>query len=265
MRTMIIAEAAANHAGKIELAKKMVRIAAECGADYIKFQSWQSKNLKPGDPNYERHKISELSDDDHFVLLEECARNGIKFLTTCFDIGRIDFLSKLGIDTIKVPSTELGSIKMLKELRSRFEHVIVSTGAALPGEVEKAAEVLKSGKFTLMHCVSIYPTPPEKVNLARMNLLKKFTPSVGYSDHTSGSEASKIAIAFGASYVEKHFTIDKSLPGKDQAISETPETIKEICDYAKLVEGVMGREIYKICEAEMMVRKNYIGKWGDNR
>lgn len=265
MKTMIIAEAAANHAGNIDIAKKMIKTAAECGADYIKFQSWQSKNLKAGDPNFERHKMSELSDEDHYTLIDECARNGIKFLTTCFDVKRVDFLSRLGLDTIKVPSTELGSIRMLESLRSRFDHIIVSTGAALPGEIEKAAEVLKSGRFTLMHCVSIYPTPSEKVNLARMNWLKQFTPSVGFSDHTMGVEAAKLAIAMGANYVEKHFTIDKSLPGKDQTMSATPDVIKEICDYARLAETMTGRADYKIYEEEEIVRKNYIGKWGDNR
>jgi len=265
MKTMIIAEAAANHAGKIEIARKMVQAAADCGADYIKFQSWQSKNLRPGDPSFERHKMSELSDEAHQLLIDECKRCGIKFLTTCFDVGRIGFLSKLGLGTIKVPSTELTSLRMLKELRSKFDRVIVSTGASVPGEIEKAVDILKSGKFTLMHCVSIYPAPPEKVNMARMSYLRKFTPSVGFSDHSLGAEAAKLAIAMGADYVEKHFTIDKSLPGNDQAMSSTPEVIKEICDYSKLVHVMMGRPDYKIYEEEEAVRKNYIGKWGDNK
>lgn len=265
MRTRIIAEAGANHAGKIEIAKEMVRVAKHCGADFIKFQSWQSKNLKKGDPNFQRHQKSELSDDDHYLLLEECQKNGIQFITSCFDTARVSFLASLGIDTIKIPSTELGSLRMLKELRTRFSHIILSTGAALPGEIEKAVEVIKNGKFTLMHCVSIYPTPLEKVNLARMQWLKRFTDSVGFSDHTIGAEASKMAISMGAQYIEKHFTIDNTLPGKDQAISATPEILKEICDYAILAEKVAGRENYKIYDEEMEVRKKYIGKWGDNR
>jgi len=265
MRTMIIAEAAANHAGKIDIAKNMVRVAAECGADYIKFQSWQSKNLKQGDPNYERHKKSELSDKDHYVLLEECKKHKIKFLTTCFDIGRVDFLSKLGIDTIKVPSTEIGSLRMLRALREKFDHVIVSTGAALTEEVKKAAEILRNGKFTFLHCVSIYPTPLDKVNLKRMIWLRQFTPSVGFSDHSLGTEASKVAIALGANFIEKHFTIDNTLSGKDQAMSSTPDAIKEIADYAKEVERLMGEETYELYPEEMEVRKQYIGKWGDNK
>ena len=126
-------------------------------------------------------------------------------------------------------------------------------------------KILKGGSFTLLHCVSIYPLPLDKVNLARMLWLKRFTDSVGFSDHTLGTEASKVAITMGADYIEKHFTIDRNLPGKDQPMSATPEEIKEICDYVKLVENIKGQETYDMFREEMELRKNYIGKWGDNR
>lgn len=265
MRTKIIAEAGSNHAGDIEIAKKMIKVASECGANYIKFQSWQAKNLRPGDPNYERHKKAELKDEDHYILIDECKKHGIKFLTSCFDIKRVDFLAGLGLESIKVPSSEFSSLRMIKALKEKFKHLILSTGATTGEEIKETVSILKGSNFTLLHCVSIYPLPLEKVNLARMNWLREFTSSVGFSDHTLGVEASKIAIAMGANYIEKHFTIDNKLPGKDQAISAMPEILKEICDYSRFVEKLMGNQIYEIYDEEKEVRKNYIGKWGDNR
>lgn len=265
MRTKIILEASSNHAGDVEIAKRMVKIAAECGADYIKFQSWQAKNLKPGDPNYDRHKKAELSDKDHYTLIDECRKYGIKFLTSCFDIKRVDFLAGLGLESIKIPSPELTSLGMIKLMKAKFKHIILSTGASTQEEIEEAVSVLKGSNFTILHCVSIYPLPEGKVNLARMLWLKRYTPSVGFSDHTLGPETSKIAIAMGAEYIEKHFTIDKSLPGKDQMISAEPQIIREIVEYVRYVEKVMGREKYKLYPEELEFRQKYIGKWGDNR
>lgn len=265
MRTRIIAEAGANHNGDIELAKEMIRVAANCGADYIKFQSWQSKNLKLGDPNYERHRKSELSDADHLILMEECARSGIQFLTTCFDIGRIEFLASLGLKTIKIASPDCGSAKMISLMKDVFEHLIISTGMSYDQEVEKTAKLLMGYSYTFLHCVSLYPTPLDKVNIARMDWLRQFTPSVGFSDHTLGTEAAKLAIARGTSFVEKHFTLDRGLPGKDQAISVEPAEIKELVEFAAQTEMMMGMERPTLSADEEKMRQIYIGKWGDNR
>lgn len=265
MKTKVIAEASSNHCGDIAIAKEMIKKAAESGADYIKFQSWQAKNLRPGDPNYQRHKKTELSDNDHYTLIDECKKYKIQFLTSCFDINRVDFLSSLGLKSIKVPSPEFASLRMIKALCERFEHLIISTGAATQAEIDDAYSIIKKTNFTFLHCVSIYPLPPEKANLERMNWLRKYTSSVGFSDHSLGSDLAKVAIAMGAEYIEKHFTIDKSLPGRDQAMSAGPDVIKEIVTYAGYVETVKGKALYKLGNEEKEFRKQYVGKWGDNR
>ena len=265
MRAKIIAEASSNHGGNIETAKRMIRTAAEYGVDYIKFQSWQAKNLRSGDPNYERHRKTELSDEDHYVLMDECKKSGIEFLTSCFDMHRVDFLAGLGLESIKVPSTEFSSLTMIKKLRDKFPHLILSTGAITEKELQETLRVLQGSRFTLLHCMSIYPLPPEKANLNRMKRLRRYAESVGFSDHSLGAELSKAAIAMGAEYIEKHFTIDKSLPGKDQAMSAELDIIKEIVDYAKYIDRVTGKEQYELFQEELEVRKQYIGKWGDNR
>lgn len=265
MRTKIIVEAGSNHAGDIEIAREMVKVAAQCGADYIKFQSWQAKNLRPGDPNYERHKKAELTDKDHHTLIDECKKYNIKFLSSCFDIKRVDFLASLGLESIKVPSPEFSSLRMIKALREKFRHLILSTGAASEREIEETVAILKGSDFTLLHCVSIYPLPLEKANLTRMIWLKRYAPSVGFSDHSLGADLAKVAIAMGAEYLEKHFTIDKNLPGKDQFMSAGQAIIKEIADYARYVEKAMGKASYELYPEELEMRRQYMGKWGDNR
>ncbi|MDY6862150.1 MAG: N-acetylneuraminate synthase family protein, partial [Thermodesulfobacteriota bacterium] len=260
----IIAEIGSNHNGELSLAKEMIWAAKYAGADIVKFQSWQAKNLKPKDPNFERHIKAELSDDAHFILKKECKKAGVKFLTTCFDIGRIDFLKSLGLDTVKVASPDLGSIKMIKTLREKFPHLIISTGMSYKEEIYQTARILKDYNYTFLHCTSLYPTPIHKVNLIRMDWLKGFAPHVGFSDHTMGCEAAKAAIARGAEYIEKHFTLSRNLPGKDQKISAIPEEIKEIADYAKNIQELLGSCQIELCEEEMELRKIYIGKWGDN-
>jgi len=265
MRTRIIAEVGANHGGDLGLAFEMIVAAAEAGADFVKFQSWRVDTLRPGDPARERHAPAELSDDDHVKLMEECDRCGIAFLTTCFDHARADFLAGLGLTHIKVASPDVGSSRMLGVLAERFPHLLVSTGMATDEEVIAAAETLTGKDFTLLHCVSLYPTPTERVNLARMGWLRTLAPSVGFSDHTMGTAAPKLAIALGAEYVEKHFTIDRGLPGKDQAVSALPFEIREIVACAEAVETMMGTEHPELSEREHEMRGLYIGKWGDNR
>ncbi|HMK46239.1 MAG TPA: N-acetylneuraminate synthase family protein [Methanocella sp.] len=265
-RTKIIAEAAANHNGDIRIMKDMIRVAKESGADYIKFQSWLSNNLITDDSsNRQYYKEREVLDETHFVLRDECRSQGIKFLTTCFDIGRIDFLKQLGLTEIKVASPDLGSSAMIEKLRDNFDHLIISTGMSYGDEVRQTASIMKGRNFTLLHCISLYPTPPEKVNMARMDWLRQFTPSVGFSDHTFGTAAAKIAIARGADYVEKHFTLDRSLPGRDQPLSAEPAELKEICDFARTTETMMGDGRVDLFEDECPARKKFVGRWGNNK
>ena len=265
MRTKIIAEVGANHGGDMALARDMIAAAAEAGVDFVKFQSWQAEALPPGDPNFDRHSKAQLSDDAHVELMEECTRCGVEFLTTCFHKSRVEFLGSLGLGTIKVASPDVGSVAMIAMLREAFPHVIVSTGMAPESEIHGAVAALEGHDFTLLHCVSLYPTPSHLVNMARMDWLKTLCPSVGFSDHTMGTNAGKLAIARGAAYLEKHFTIDRHLPGKDQQVSGVPHEFRELVAYAEEVEHMSGDAHPSLTDEEERLRGIYVGKWGDNR
>ena len=266
-KTQLIAEIGANHAGNMELAISMIEAAASSGAQWVKFQSWRADALQEGaaHPSYEWYQQAQLSDEDHRRLIRACEANNVQFLTTCFDRGRVPFLASLGLSTIKVASPDLASRTMIKELRASFDHLIISTGMSYDEEIEATGTMLEGTSFTFMHCVSLYPTPLEKVNMARMDWLRKFTPSVGFSDHTLGVEAPMLAIARGAAFVEKHFTLSRYLPGKDQAVSCEPHELRQIADYALLVEQLMGDAHPPLSETEENLRTAYIGKWGDNQ
>lgn len=264
-KTKIIAEVSSNHGGDLKVAKEFIRIADEIGIDYIKFQSWQVHKMKKDDPQYEWFKKSELTDQMHYELIEECKKNNIKFLTTCFDIDRIEFLSSLGLDEIKVGSADTASYKMLSMLKNKFSHIIVSTGMATDEEVRKAAEILSNSNFTFLHCVSLYPTPPGRVNLRRMDWLKQFTKSVGYSDHSIGIEAVKLSIARGASFVEKHFTLGEGKCPRTMPWDATPEEFKEIVKFRNLCTELLGEEKLIIDQEMLEIRKKFIGRFGNNR
>lgn len=264
-KTKVIAEVASNHGGDIQLAKRFIRVAAECGADYVKFQSWQGKNLRPDDPQYDWFIRSELSDKGHLELMEECQARGIQFLTTCFEAERVRFLASLGLKEIKVGSADTGSYRMLRELRGHFERILISTGMATEDEVRGTAAVLEGQAFTLMHTVSLYPTPVAQANLRRMKWLRQFTPSVGYSDHTIGTGAAKLAIALGADYVEKHFCLGKQGPGRAMVWDMTPQELEEIVTFAREAETLLGDEHLMLTAELQAARRRFIGRFGDNR
>jgi sialic acid synthase SpsE len=153
---------------------------------------------------------------------------------------------------------------MLEALRRRFRHVIVSTGIGTDEEVRTAAGWLADGEFTLLHCVSLYPTPPELVNLRRMEWLRQFTPSVGWSDHTEDLDAARLAIAAGASYVEKHYCLGRTGPGRVTSWDATPEEFAELVAYARHVETLMGSPDAVHTQEVASARSRFIGRWGDN-
>ncbi|OGY89225.1 MAG: hypothetical protein A2927_03200 [Candidatus Komeilibacteria bacterium RIFCSPLOWO2_01_FULL_45_10] len=276
MEPKIIAEIASSHNGDMELAKKMIKAAARAGVDIVKFQSWQSKNVADSDPDKDRYRSLELSDEDHFVLKDECEKNGMEFLTTCYDAERIPFLKQLGLRKIKVSSTDLKHFNFLKKIRGNFEEVIVSAGMSAEEEILKAVEILKSGKFTIMHCVSIYPCPLEKANLRKLLWLKKITPSVGYSDHTQGFAAPVLAMAMGIDYLEKHFTLDRNLqqtshrvgeglaPITTHSIADEPDVFKAIIRWRKIYQTALGSSGLEIQPEEQLVREKYTGRLGKN-
>src|SRR3989344_4043363 len=276
MEPKIIAEIASSHNGDMELAKQMIKAAARAGVDIVKFQSLQSKNVADSDPDKDRYRSLELSDEDHFVLKDECEKNGMEFLTTCYDAERIPFLKQLGLRKIKVSSTDLKHFNFLKKIRGNFEEVIVSAGMSAEEEILKAVEILKSGKFTIMHCVSIYPCPLEKANLRKLLWLKKITPSVGYSDHTQGFAAPVLAMAMGIDYLEKHFTLDRNLqqtshrvgeglaPITTNSIADEPDVFKAIIRWRKIYQTALGSSGLEIQPEEQLVREKYTGRLGKN-
>ena len=206
MRTLIAAEVASNHGGDLELAKEFVRMAAAAGVDFVKFQSWQAFRLRDGsnDPQYDWFQRSEISDAAHVALIDECNRNGVRFLTTAFDENRLDFLASLGLEVIKIASPDANNVALLKKAKTRFAHVIVSTGFSTEPEIRETVELLKGIDFTICHCVSLYPTPPESAHMDRVDWLRTLSAKIGYSDHSIGKDLAKIAIAKRVNYLEKH-------------------------------------------------------------
>jgi len=278
MKPKIIAEIASSHNGNIDMAKKMIKTAADTGVDIVKFQSWQSKNVNTDDPDKKRYESLELSDEAHYVLKEECEKNGVEFLTTCYDADRIEFLKKLGLEKIKVASTDIKHINFLKQLRDNFKEVIVSSGMSTKEEIEKAVDVLESGDFTILHCVSVYPCPLEKANIKKILRLKGIAgdENVGYSDHTEGVEAAVLSMGIGVKYIEKHFTLDKNMrqeahttgkglkPITTHSIASEPDTFKKLCEWRDNYEIAMGTGSLEVLPEEILVRDKYTGRLGKN-
>lgn len=272
----IIAEIASSHNGDVELAKKMIKVAAETGVDIVKFQSWQSKNVDESDPDKSRYESLELSDEAHYILKDECEKNGVEFMTTCYDTSRIDFLKKLGLKTIKIASTDLKHFNFLKKVRENFDEVIVSSGMSTKEEIEKSVEILKTGKYTIMHCVSVYPCPLEKANLEKLRWLKGITSSVGYSDHTQGIEAAVFSMGMGVDYIEKHFTLNRNAqqlahtvgkgikPITTHSIADEPDVFREICKWREKYELALGSGSFELLPEEKLTREKYTGRLGKN-
>lgn len=256
--TIIIAEAGVNHNGSLELAKQLVREAANAGVDYIKFQTfhadkcvskyaekaeYQKNNTgRPAESQLEMVKKLELSEDDHLELIELCNQLGVKFFSTAFDLESIDFLHSLNLGIWKIPSGEITNYLFLKKIASYNEPVIMSTGMCEIREINEAIELLvKYGldrdKIVLLHCNTEYPTPYNDVNLKAMDSLKtKFNLEVGYSDHTKGIEVPIAAVALGATLIEKHFTLDKNMEGPDHKASLEPNELKAMVSAIRNIE-----------------------------
>lgn len=272
----IIAEIASCHNGDIELAKKMIQRAAKTGVDIVKFQSWQAKNVSDNDPDKKRYESLELSDEAHYILKKECEKNGVEFLTTCYDGDRISFLKSLGLKKIKVASTDLKHFNFLKKLRDNFEEVIVSTGMSTKEEIEKAVDILKTGKYAIMHCVSSYPCSLEKANLKKLLWLKTVADSVGYSDHTHGVDTAIFSMGMGVDYIEKHFTLDQNMsqtahttgkglkPITTHMIADEPEVFEELCRWRDKYEIALGSGNLELLPEEKLTREKYTGRLGKN-
>lgn len=272
MRTLIIAEAGVNHNGDIELAKKLISAAKEAGADIVKFQSFKTNNLvtKTADKaSYQKENTDanesqyamirklELSRAEHEVLIEECRRHGISFLSTAFDTDSFDMLVELGLDQVKIPSGELTNLPFLRYTTRLGMPVMLSTGMATLGEIEAALEAIeKVGTarhlITVLHCTTEYPTPMDDVNLlAMVNMKAALGVEIGYSDHTPGIEVPIAAVALGATVIEKHFTLDRGLPGPDHKASLEPHELKAMVDGIRNIERALGDGIKRPTLSEL--------------
>lgn len=261
----LIAEIGWNHLGDMNLAKKMIISAAKSGADICKFQTWSEKSLKAGpwdsDGRREIYKRAELSMKDHYFLKRVCKKNNVDFCTSIFNIHDIKFLKKLNNKIIKIPSHEIHNIKLIKECIKNFKLVLVSLGAAKWNEVKRVA-LLKSSNLVLMHCVSSYPLKSVDVNLNKFDRISSLSKKkIGYSGHYHGYEDGLFAFAKGAEYVEKHFTIDNTLPGRDNKFALNPLQFKVMSDYRNLFIEMYKKKKVNLQQCEKDIYFNYRGRW----
>lgn len=282
--TVIIAEAGVNHNGSTEMAKKLVDAAAEAGADYVKFQTFKSANLvlkNARAANYQRKNMQEnalsqyqmlknleLTYEDHVKLIEYANSQGIKFLSTAFDLESVQLLANFHLGLWKIPSGEITNYPYLRLIAQQHEPVILSTGMSTMEEIESAVRVLLDNGLpldylTILHCNTEYPTPMCDVNLRAMNKIASVCHThVGYSDHTLGIEVPIAAVALGASVIEKHFTLDRSLQGPDHKASLEPQELKNMVTAIRNVEVALGSPEKKVTDSEeknkLLVRKSIV-------
>lgn len=240
----IIAEIGWNWMGDITLAKEMISAAKESGADFAKFQTWSTSRLKPGEwDNDGRRQIyekAELTIEKHFELLEYCEKLNIKFMSSVFSIEDAKLLFSVQKHFVKIPSFESRNHELIKFCTERFLNTYISVGTSKMTEVQNLIKnkIIYDHPFmdnwTLLHCVSAYPCEPKNANLGRIGLLKDLTSNVGYSDHTKGVDVAKISLEYNPKVIEKHFTIDNNLPGRDNKFAILPYQLKELSDYIKL-------------------------------
>tara|TARA_B100000315_G_scaffold244825_1_gene269994 strand:+ start:8369 stop:9181 length:813 start_codon:yes stop_codon:yes gene_type:complete len=267
-KVKIIAEVGWNHMGNMKLGRKMIEAAAGNGADIVKFQTWSEDKLKPGawdeDGRREIYKKAQLSYDDHLILKDVCENNAVQFLTSVFNINDLEYLSGLGMKMIKIPSHEVHNLELIGAAADIFDTVLVSTGAAKWEEVRSLINRVGSDNVKLMHCVSTYPCPPDKINLPRMDELKKLVPNVGYSGHYVGIDDAIAAICRGATFIEKHFTIDQDLPGRDNKFSILPNDLHHIAKFRDIYELMNIDRGLDLQKCEMDIYNNYRGRWSKN-
>jgi N-acetylneuraminate synthase len=274
-KVIIIAEAGVNHNADINKAKQLIDVAAESGADYVKFQTavphlvvtkggtmadYQIQNLGLKESQLEMTKKIHLPLSDFEYLAEYAHKKNIKFASTPFDLLSIDTLSRLNMDFFKIPSGEITNYPYLVKIAKIGIPIILSTGMATIEEIKDAVKVLTDNgaskdKITILHCNTEYPTPMEDVNLkAMLHIQREIGVSVGYSDHTLGIEVPIAAVALGATVIEKHFTLDKNLPGPDHKASLAPDELKAMVSAIRNIEKAIGGSGYK--EVSLSEEKN---------
>jgi len=282
-KTFIIAEAGVNHNGDIGLAKQLIDAAAEAGADLVKFQTfsadrqvtrsakkadYQTQTTDSKESQHEMLRRLELTEAMHKELIAHCSAHNIGFFSTGFDFESVDLLLSLGQDYFKIPSGEITNLPYLRHIGQLGKTVILSTGMATLGDIEAALDVLEQAgtaraKITVLHCTTEYPTPMNEVNLRAMQSIHTaFGVAVGYSDHTSGIEVAIAAVAMGASVIEKHFTLNRDLPGPDHKASLEPEELKAMVNAIRNIEVALGDGIKRPTPSETrnkpIVRKSLV-------
>ena len=263
--TKLIAEIGWNHMGDMKLAKKMIEKAKESGADFVKFQTWSIDRLKrgswDGDGRRQIYEKAELSLDNHIELKEYCDRVGVTFFSSAFSIKDATMLAEIETDYVKIASTESRNYELLEYVNDVFDNVIVSVGTTTFDEVKKIFDYVDKDKLTLMHCVSSYPCEYKDANLPKINKLKELTDNVGYSDHTGGVLSSIASVEHGVTVIEKHFTIDNDLPGRDNKFAILPNELMYLKNYIILRDKMNVDLGYDFQECEVVARENYSGRW----
>jgi N,N'-diacetyllegionaminate synthase len=302
--TKLIAEFCQNHNGDFELLERMVAAAAEAGATHGKMQTifadtvtyrpqfedgliqdGEVRSIKrPYADEYSRLKGLEISYEETERFIEICKENSLIPMTTCFVRAHADQLKQLGFNSIKVASYDCASFPLIKDLADKFDEIVVSTGATFDDEVEHAANILKGKNFSMLHCVTLYPTPLEEMHMARMKWLRTLAPSVGYSDHSLVSEtgiiASKAALALGADIIERHFTLLTADETRDGPVSINQGELQELYNFSKLNDTdklikmdedhpnwrvVIGQQKRQLTNEELLNRDYYRGRFASPR
>ncbi len=296
----IIAEFCQNHNGDFDLLKKMIEEAAKAGATHGKMQTIFANTLayrpqfeegliqngtiksikRPYQDEYNRLKKLEISNEETVKFINICLENGLIPMTTCFVRSHVNHLANLGFNSIKIASYDCASFPLIRDLGNNFNEIIVSTGASYDDEVIYTSNLLKGKNFAMLHCVTQYPTPLDKMHLSRMEWLKELAPEVGYSDHslvkTTGIIASKAALALGAQLIERHFTILPADKTRDGPVSIGPNHLKQLVDFSKLSikdrvslmdheipewRMVIGQKHRKLTHEELLNRDYYRGRF----
>ena len=279
MKTIVIAEAGVNHNGKLHIAKKMVDHAKRAGADYIKFQSFDSNEivtesakkaeyqLEKNDKETQYQMLKKLEINKQFLnqIVKYSKKKKIKFLSTAFDEKSLKLLEKYKLDYIKIPSGEITNYPLLKQISMLKKKVLLSTGMASLSEIRQALKVFRKKKdITILHCTSDYPANLKDLNLNFIKKLKKFGCEVGYSDHSSSIITPSIAVSLGCKVVEKHFTLSKNLKGPDHKASLEPQELKRMISLIRDTEKMLGSNNKIITKSEqktkLLVRKSLVAK-----
>jgi len=300
----LIAEFCQNHNGDFETLKKMIYSAAESGAthgkmqtifaDTISYRPQFEKGLevdgfikaikRPYKNEYERLKSLEISDEQSIKFIEICKENGLEPLTTCFVRRDVNHLREIGFSAIKVASYDCASFPMIREIADNYHEIIISTGATFDEEIKHTASILNGKNFSLLHCVTIYPTPLNELNLARMEWLRKYSPNIGFSDHSAvektGIVASLAALTLGAQIIERHFTILPSEETRDGPVSINGKMLKELRSFSTLSQEdkihfmdenfpswkeTIGKQKRPLSSEELLNRDYYRGRFASPR